>query len=121
MKLLHLAPVAALVLSACATSPKDISPTYVSPVLYQSLSCNQLAAEPARVSQRAAEITGQQSQQQGRDAAAVAVGIVLFWPALFFIGGDKANAAEIANLKGQMQAIEQANIAKNCGITFQQG
>ncbi len=50
---------------------------------------------------------------------AVGVGVVLFWPALFLVGGDKGNAAQIANLKGQMQAIEQANIAKKCGIQFQ--
>jgi hypothetical protein len=108
-------------LAACATSPKDIAPTYVSPVLYQNLSCEQLAAEAARVSQEAATATGQQSQQQGRDAVATTVGVVLFWPALFFIGGDKGNAAQLANLKGQMNAIEQANIAKGCGIQFAKG
>lgn len=121
MKLFHASLALTVLLAGCATSPKDIQPTYVSPVLYQNLTCQQLAGEAARVSQRAATLSGQQSQQQGRDAVATTVGIVLFWPALFFIGGDKANAAEIANLKGQMQAIEQANSAKGCGIQFQQG
>ncbi len=119
MKLIHLGAIAPLLLAACATSPKDIAPAYVSPVLYQNLSCDQLAAEAMRVSQAAAVATGQQSSQQGRDAVATTVGIVLFWPALFFIGGDKGNAADIARLKGEMQAIEQANIAKGCGIQFQ--
>lgn len=118
MKLFHASVALTLVLAGCATSPKDIAPTYVSPVLYQNLTCQQLSAEAARVSQEAATATGQQTQQQGRDAAAVAVGAVLFWPALFFIGGDKGNAAQIANLKGQRQAIEQASIAKSCGIVF---
>ncbi len=121
MKLVHstIAVAATIALAGCATSPKDIAPAYVSPVLYQNLSCQQLAGEAARVSQAAAAASGQQSAQQGRDAAAVAVGMVLFWPALFFVGGDKGNAAEIARLKGEMQAIEQANIAKGCGIKFQ--
>ena len=105
-------------LAGCATAPKDIAPTYVSPVLYQNLSCSQLSQEAARVSAEAATATGQQSQQQGRDAAAVGVAVVLFWPALLLIGGDKGNAAQIANLKGQMQGIEQADIQKNCGIQF---
>ena len=106
-------------LAACATPPKDIAPAYVSPVLYQNLTCQQLAAEAARVSAAAAVASGQQEAQQGRDAVAVTTAVVLFWPALFFVQGDKANAAEIARLKGEMQAIEQANISKGCGIQFQ--
>jgi hypothetical protein len=44
---------------------------------------------------------------------------VLFWPALFLIKGDAASAQEIAQLKGDMEAIEQANIQKKCGLQFQ--
>jgi hypothetical protein len=108
-------------LAGCATNPKDIAPAYVSPIAYQGLTCDQLAQEAQRVSYAAATATGRQNDQSGRDAVATTVGVVLFWPALFFIGGDKGNAAEIARLKGEMQAIEQANIAKNCGIEFKQG
>jgi hypothetical protein len=50
---------------------------------------------------------------------ATAAAIVIFWPAAFFVGGDKQNAAELARLKGEMDAIEQASIRKNCGIQFQ--
>ena len=121
MKTINLALGATLVLAGCATSPKDIQPTYVSPVLYQNLSCQQLAQEAARVSHEAQTATGAQTQQQSRDAVATTVGVIVFWPALFLIGGDKGNAAQIANLKGQMNAIEQASIAKNCGIQFQKG
>ena len=114
------AVVAALV-SGCATNPKDIAPSYVSPILYQNLSCEQLAQEAARVSQAAAVSTGAQANQASKDAVMTTVGVVLFWPSLFFIGGDKGNAAEVARLKGEMQAIEQANISKSCGLQFQQG
>lgn len=108
----------AAVLSGCATSPKDIAPAYVSPILYQSLSCDQLAQEAARVSSAAAVATGAQQKQASSDAVMVGVSAIVFWPAMFFIGGDKGNATEIARLKGEMQAIEQANIQKNCGIQF---
>ncbi len=121
MKLVHLAATLPLILAGCATSPKDIAPSYVSPVLYQNLTCEQLAGEAARVSQAAAIATGQQSKQATTDAVAVTTAIVLFWPALFFVGGDKTSAAEIARLKGEMNAIQAANTAKNCGIQFQQG
>jgi hypothetical protein len=46
--------------------------------------------------------------------------IPLFWPAAFLVGGDKQTAAELAQMKGQMNAIEQASIAKKCNIQFQQ-
>ena len=108
-------------LAGCATSPKDIAPAYVSPILYQNLSCDQLSQEAVRVSNAAAVATGQQQNQASKDTAMMAVGMVLFWPSLFFIGGDKGNASEVARLKGEMQAIEQANISKNCGLQFGQG
>jgi hypothetical protein len=119
-KLIASALVLALV-SGCATSPKDITPAYVSPVLYQNLSCDQLAAEAQRVSSAAAVASGAQQSQAGKDAAMVGVSLILFWPAIFFVGGDKGSAAEVGRLKGEMQAIEQANLAKSCGIQFQQG
>ena len=115
---LALAATAAL-LAGCATNPNDIAPSYVSPILYQNLSCEQLAQEAARVSGAAAAATGSQQQQASKDAAMTTIGVVLFWPSLFFIGGDKGSAAEVARLKGEMQAIEQANISKNCGMKFQ--
>ena len=45
--------------------------------------------------------------------------IVIFWPAAFFVGGDKQTAAELSQMKGQMVAVEQASIAKKCNIQFQ--
>lgn len=120
-KLITAAVAASILLSGCATNPNQISAAYVSPVLYENLSCKQLAAEAQRVSNAAAVATGQQANQASKDAVMTTVGVVLFWPALFFIGGDKGNAAEVSRLKGEMQAIEQANIQKNCGIQFQQG
>lgn len=63
-------------------------------------------------------MTGAQDSKATGDAVATGVGIVLFWPALFFIKGDSTTAAELARLKGEMEAIEQTSIKKNCGITF---
>lgn len=106
-------------LAGCASKADDISASYVSPILYQNLTCEQLALEATNVSQRAAVAAGVQDKKAGQDAAAVAVGAVLFWPALFLAKGDGAGAAEVARLKGEMQAIETASVQKNCGIVFQ--
>jgi uncharacterized lipoprotein YajG len=111
----------AALLSGCATSPQSIEASYVSPVPYQRMSCSELKAEAQRVSSAAAVATGRQSQQFGTDAAMMTVSMLVFWPAIFFVGGDKGNAVELSNLKGQMDAIEAVNAEKNCGIAFQQG
>ena len=116
-----IAVVACASLIGCATRSSDITATYVSPLIYQSLTCEQLYAEAERVSARAAEAAGVQDSNATRDALAMGAGLVLFWPALFFIGGDKGNAAEFARLQGEIDAIEVASRDKGCNIQFQQG
>ena len=108
----------AVLLAACATPPKDIAPTYVSTGLYENLSCEQLRAEAEAVSARAAAAYGAQDKARSQDAAMTGVSIILIWPAAFFLKGDGATAAEVGRLKGEMQAIEQVNRIKGCGITF---
>jgi hypothetical protein len=106
-------------LGSCASSSADITPAYVSPVMYQAYTCPQLAQEAQAVSTRAASLSGVQDQKRTNDGLATAAAVVIFWPAAFFVGGDKQTAAELAQMKGQMVAIEQAANAKRCGIQFQ--
>ena len=118
---ISVALMSAMTLSACADKSENIQSTYISPLQYQNYSCRQLGEEGARVSARASQIAGVQDKNAQNDAVATGVSLVLFWPALFFIGGNKENAAELARLKGEMEAIEKASIQKNCGISFRQG
>ncbi len=113
------AALAALMLAGCASKAADVAPAYVSPLQYQSFTCPQLAAEAQRVSQAAAIASGTQDSQATKDAVATTVGVIVFWPSLFLVNGDKQNAAQLAQLKGDMDAIQQASIQKNCGIQFQ--
>ena len=110
--------VLAALLAGCATPPKDIAPAYVSTGLYENLTCPQLRAEAEGLSARVSAAYGRQEQNRGNDVAMTTVSLVLFWPAAFFMKGDGAAAAEVARLKGEMQAIEQVNRIKNCGIQF---
>jgi hypothetical protein len=109
---------AAFGLGGCASSSDKITASYVSPMQYESFNCRQLAEEAQRVSARAAAAAGAQDSQATKDAVATTVAVVVFWPALFMIGGDKQNAAELARLKGEMEAVEQASVRKQCGIEF---
>ena len=45
------------------------------------------------------------------------LGIVLFWPALFFLeGGDGVEAEEFAQLKGKLEAVEKSAVQQDCRI-----
>jgi hypothetical protein len=121
MRAAILALLGATGLAGCASSSDKIAASYVSPVLYENFSCRQIAEEATRVSRRAAEAAGVQDSQANKDTALVAVTAVIFWPAAFFVGGDRQNAAELARLKSEMDALEQASIRKNCGIQFRTG
>jgi hypothetical protein len=79
----------------------------------------QLALEAQSISTRAATLSGAQDKQRTSDGLATAAAVVIFWPAAFFVGGDKQTAAELSQMKGQMVAVEQASIAKKCNIQFQ--
>jgi len=99
----------------CATKSENISANYVSPLQYQSYTCDQLRQELIRVKRKVLEVSGQQDHEATKDAVAFTVGMVLFWPALFFmIGKDKK--AELSNLKGEYDAIENMAIQKNCEL-----
>ncbi len=118
MRIIALAAVAAA-LGGCASKSSDITAAYVSPVMYQNHTCQQLALEAQGVSARAAQVSGAQDAKRSNDAVATGVAVVIFWPAAFLVGGDGPTAAELGQLKGQMVAIEQASIVKKCGIQFQ--
>lgn len=107
-------------LGACAQTSDQIPATYVSPMQFADYSCTQLRQEAQRVSSEAGRAMGAQNQAASSDQATMAVTMVLFWPAVFFLNGkNAATEAEVGHLKGEMQAIEQASIQRNCGIQFQ--
>jgi len=105
----------AATLSACATTPGGVEASYVSPVEYSNLSCDQIRQELLEVSDHVRQVSGEQQRDHTRDAVAMTVGIVVFWPALFFLSG-KGHQSELAELKGKYDALDQAAIQKNCPV-----
>src|SRR5689334_8767668 len=109
---------AAVALCGCAKDASQVGAAYVSPIVYEGYSCPQLAEEAQRVSAKAVDLTGNQNQKATNDAVGVAVGVIVFWPALLMVKGNDETTAELARLKGTMEAIEQVSIKKRCGIVF---
>jgi hypothetical protein len=98
----------ALILPGCATRSGDIAAAYVS-------SIPELLVRPNYVRRpRASIASGAQDQNATNDAVATGVALVVFWPAAFMLKGNSANTQEVAQLKGDMDEIEQANMRKRC-------
>ena len=106
-------------LAGCASSSDTVTGSYVSPLQYQTYSCQQLGEEAQRISTRVAQTSGTQDQKRTSDALATTAAVIIFWPAAFLVSGNDQNTAELARLKGEFEAVEKASIQKSCGIQFQ--
>lgn len=101
-------------LSGCATASKDIAASYVSPLQFQSYDCEQLASESQRIQSRVVQLGGRLDTAASNDKAIAGVGVLLFWPALFALGGTKQQEADYARLRGEYDAVQQSAILKKC-------
>src|SRR5262245_59684830 len=88
----HLSLLALLLAAGCASKSQDIKASYVSPVTYDSFSCEQLAAEGKRVSARASQVAGVQDKNRKDDTIKTTVGVLIFWPIIFANEGDGQTA-----------------------------
>ena len=82
--------------------------------MYQHLTCEQISADLQRVSVRVSEVTGQQQRAANSDAWAMGVGLVIFWPALFFLANDNDKREELSRLRGEYDALQQTGNSKSC-------
>ena len=108
-KYLLLAALSCAVLSACATKPENITPQFVSTVQYNELTCSQLGTELARHEEALTVASGEQSKARSNDTLGV---IFLGLPVSSLSGSNKASY--IAQLKGQIEAMNQVATQKNC-------
>jgi hypothetical protein len=111
---------ASFLVAGCASSPDKIVAQSVSTLPYEQHNCKQIGAEVDRVTRRVSDLHGSLDKKASNDSAQMAVGMILFWPALLFLeGGDGPEAAEYSRLKGERDALEKIAIQKECGIAFQ--
>lgn len=102
------------IIVGCSKAAKDIPARYISTEIYSDYTCEQIRKDLRRVSGRVAELTGNLDGNRSKDNMTTTAGIILFWPALFFIGGTKEQEAEYAQLKGEFNALEKVSISKDC-------
>ena len=99
--------------SGCATSPNKLEASYVSPYKYKDYDEDQIIMEMDHVARRTNELYYSLKKESTNDNAQMAIGLLLFWPALFFLeGGDGPEAAEYARLKGEYEALRTVAVQK---------
>ena len=113
-RLLYLVVAGSLLTAGCAPAPTDVAPAPVSAAAYSGLSCRQLRDEAIRLNDQVATLTGQQQRKASNDAVAMGVGMVLFWPALFALGASGDVSPQLAQAKGQAEALQAAARQKGC-------
>lgn len=64
------------------------------------------------VTHKVNEIAGIQDKKASGDAWATGVGVIL-WPSFFFISHNDQHV-QLAELKGQYDALEEASVLKDC-------
>ena len=101
-------------LTSCATSPDLIQSNYVSGYKYTNFTCNDLRKMALQKSDRIQELYKILMKKFDDDANNVAIGTLLWFPSLFEVEGDGAEAAEYAELKGEYNAIKQVLDTNNC-------
>lgn len=100
-------------LAACATPPNNIKPIEVAPSQYAGLSCADLSLRAVSTNSKLGDLTAVQSRTASNDAYGV------FWIGLpvgsMGENNTKQREAEIAQMKGELDAIQKARVAGKCG------
>jgi hypothetical protein len=103
-------------LSSCASPPKDILPTYVSPLKYEQYDCSQIGSEMESVTRELNQIYIAVKNASNRDGwfmmgALLITGPLALVPAVI---DDTEATVRFAQLQGELEALEKASILKEC-------
>ena len=111
MKLSYLAAIAfvPVMLAGCfnlPTQPSQISGAYVNSLKYEQFDCDRLSAEADSLSRRESQLVIAQEQRLKSSK------VQAFW--LGYGQGDGIEASELANVRGEREAVRKAMDVKNC-------
>ena len=98
----------AVAVMGCATRPESISASFVSHEKYMGQNCQQLTDQMADARAKLSDYSKQQDSKANLDAATVFLVLI---PASK-LSGD--HAGDVAKYKGEVEAIETAQIKTNC-------
>lgn len=89
-------------------------PVQVSQIGDNRLSCNQLESEMGRINYEIQNKSGQKSKGDNKDAALAVTGLILFWPALFFMDLSNADKTELEAMRSRHNHLKSIYTNKGC-------
>ena len=104
-------------LVSCGSSLAEPRSTYVPPLAYSKLDCPQLLQEARAVFSRSGKAAGLQQNDPVTNGSQNKSTIVR-WPKALSVVGDSRIAEELASMRGQLIAIEESSIRRQCSIQF---
>ena len=105
---------ASMVMGGCASRPDNIAAAHVSSSRYDDRTCKSLNREYDEVSLALAASSAKLDGKATQDAVVTGVALLLFWPAVFALGGNSGLESEVAKLKGEEHAIRSSMLAADC-------
>ncbi len=107
----------ALFLSACSSAPKasEVGAAYVPTHQYQNLTCEQLVAEAESLRRSTPALEAAVDKHRQNQTGVEVVTWVFFWPAAFLLDKGEENSRQLAEARGQLEAIQMQLKVKKCG------
>ena len=108
--------VALLFLSACSSAQKasEVSSVRIPIAPYLKMDCKELATEQSQLIREADLLRKSVDDSYSSDKTTEVVTWILFAPAAFFLEGNAEEAAALASVKGQLEAVQEATKINKC-------
>ena len=103
-------------LLSCSTAQQssEVQSIRIPVAPYLKMSCKELATEQTTLVREAQAAGAQVDSSYSSDQTAVLVTWLLFAPAAFFIEGNQQEASKLAAIKGQLDAVSEAQKINEC-------
>ena len=116
MKKHFIAVTLATVLAGCSSAQKssEVQATRAPVAPYLKMSCSELATEQSVLVREAEAARGSVDKAYDSDKTVEVVTWILFFPAALALEGNQEEAAKLASIKGQMEAVTEAQKINQC-------
>tara|TARA_B100001059_G_C17491643_1_gene406636 strand:+ start:136 stop:489 length:354 start_codon:yes stop_codon:yes gene_type:complete len=107
---------ALLTVFSCSTAQKsgEVQAARISIAPYLSMDCKSLATEQNSLLNQARSLGAQVDSEYDSDKGLEVVTWILFWPAVFWMDGNAEAAGQLSSLKGQLEAVQEAQKINKC-------
>lgn len=110
--------VSVIFLAGCSNAQKasEVSSIRMPVAPYLKMDCNELASEMTVLVKDAEVLRSQVDSSYESDKTKEAVTWLLFAPAAFFMDGNAEETGRLATLKGQIEAVQEAQKINKCSL-----